>query len=148
MIRPAFLAPLLMAAGCDSTGSADGGRETGMKADSAVASADAPGIALALLQANAAGATAAASGILAVQGRCLVLEANGERTNLAFATAGTGWDESARQLRVGARSFPLGTKVEVGGASFDGDLGALRWLRQPAAECRGRLWIVSSIDRG
>lgn len=147
MIRPAFLVPLLMAAGCDSTGSADGGPETGAKAGAAATSADPQGVALALLPAGAAGATAAASGTLAVRGRCLVLDADGVRTDLAFATAGTSWDESGRKLRVGGRSFALGTRVEVGGASFEGDLGTLRWLREPPAECRGRLWIVSSIDR-
>lgn len=147
MIRPAFLVPLLMAAGCDSTGSADGTPETGATAGAAAAGAEPQGIALALLPANAAGATAAASGMLAVRGQCVVLEADGVRTNLAFATADTRWDESAGRLRVGSRSFEPGTRVEIGGASFEGDPRNLRWVREPAAECRGRLWIVSSIDQ-
>jgi hypothetical protein len=101
---------------------------------------------LALLPPNAAGATAAASGMLAVRGRCIVLEAGGTSINLAFATAATGWDDQAAQLRVGNRSFAPGTKIAVGGALFTGDPASLRWLREPAAECRDRLWIVASID--
>jgi hypothetical protein len=86
--------------------------------------------------------------VLAVRGACLVLESGGIRTNLAFATAQTEWDVQAGSLRVGDRTFRPGTRMEVGGALFQGDLSSLRWVRAPAAECSERLWIVSSIGAG
>jgi hypothetical protein len=136
----------MLSAGCDSTGSADGGPDAGPQHAMAVAKPGGSQVRLALLPPNAAGATAAASGMLAVRGRCIVLEAGGTSINLAFATAATGWDDQAGQLRVGNRSFAPGTTVAVGGALFTGDPARLRWLREPAAECRDRRWIVASID--
>jgi hypothetical protein len=104
-----------------------------------------PAVSLALLQPNQGGATAASAGILAVRGRCLVLEAGGARTNLAFATPQTVWDAAAGTLHVGSRAFRLGEKIEVGGALFTGDPAILPWVRRPQAECLEHLWIVSSI---
>lgn len=146
MIRPVLILPLLLSAGCDSTGSADGSPEAAAKPGVVAPQAAGTRVTLALLPPNAAGATAAASGRLAIRGRCLVLEAAGAVTNLAFATAATKWDESAGELRVGDRSFAPGSRVALGGGAFAGDSSALRWLRAPASECREGLWIVASID--
>lgn len=136
-----LIVSLMMIAACDTTMSAGDDAAPAGSAGGASGSA----VALALLPPNEGGATAAASGTLALEGRCLVLAANGERTNLAFATADTRWDASARALRVGDRSFALGSRVELGGGEFTGAADALPWVRRPAAECGGRFWIVSSI---
>lgn len=144
MKRTALIVPLLMAGACDTTMSA--GADTAPAGGGGVAPT--AGVALALLPPNQGGATAAASGTLALRGRCLVLESGSEVTQLAFATAEARWDDSSRALRVGTRSFPLGTRVEFGGGEFAGYADALPWLRTPVPECRGRFWIVSSISRG
>jgi hypothetical protein len=145
VIRPALIAPLFLVVACDSI---EPGNDSPDPGASVPAGAAAPGdgsVAVALLRPNAAGATAAVSGVLALRGRCLVLEAGGTIINLAFATAETSWDEAGRALRVGGRSFPLGTRMEIGGALFAGNMAALPWVREPAAECHENLWIVSSI---
>jgi hypothetical protein len=144
MKRAALIVPLLMTAACDTTMSS--GEDPAPAGGGAAASP--VGVALALLPATQGGATAAATGTLALRGRCLVLESGSEVTHLAFATAETRWDASSRALRVGTRSFALGTRVELGGGESGGNAEALPWVSPPAPECRGRLWIVSSIGRG
>jgi hypothetical protein len=142
MRRVGSILPLLMVAACDTAGSnVEHASAPGAGAASTAA------VALALLQPSQGGATAASAGVLAVRGRCLVLEAAGIRTNLAFATPETAWDSDARTLRVGSETFRPGDPIEVGGALFTGDSTGLPWLSAPAAECRERLWIVSSIGR-
>jgi hypothetical protein len=136
------MVPLMMIAACDTT--MPSGEDAASPAGGGVDSVSVA-VALALLPPNQAGATAANSGVLAVRGRCLVLEAGGVRTNLAFATPQTEWDAAAGALRIGNLTLRPGTRVEVGGADFDGDLASLPWLRAPAPECRDRMWIVSSI---
>lgn len=146
MKKVGFLAPLMMVAACDTTMAPGEEPATPGGGGSAAASTD-RGVALALLPSNQGGMTAAASGILALRGRCLVLDGGGgEFVQLAFATADTSWDASAGALRVGARTFALGTRVEIGGGDFAGNGAALPWLRRPAAECGDRFWIVSSIS--
>lgn len=142
MKRAGLIVPLMIvAASCDTPVSGGGGSASPPTGAESVPA----GVALALLTPNAGGATAAASGRLAVRGRCLVLEAGGERINLAFATAQTRWDSAAGALRIGERTFRPGERIEVGGAMFEGDPAVLPWLRAPEAGCGERLWIVSSI---
>lgn len=133
---------MMMIAACDTPASS--GDDAAVSAAGGSASANS-GVALALLQPNQGGATAASAGVLAVRGRCVVLEAGGTLTNLAFATPQTVWDAAAGALRVGSRTFRPGEKVEVGGALFTGDPANLPWVRAPEADCLERLWIVSSI---
>jgi hypothetical protein len=83
--------------------------------------------------------------VLALRGSCLVLEAGGDAVHLAFATPDTDWDASARALRVGGRSYKLGTRLEAGGGEFTGNSDSLPWIRRPHSDCGPRLWIVSSI---
>lgn len=137
------LSALLIVAACDSV---PAGNQAPEPANAPASTAPAGGVALALLRPSAEGMTAAASGTLGLRGRCLVLEGGGETTQLAFATADTRWDASARALRVGSRSFALGSRVEIGGGEFAGNADTLAWVRRPSAECGGRFWIVSSIN--
>lgn len=143
-MRPLLLASLLLAAACQPAG--PGVAEAGARGEAAEGVA--AGAVLALLPPDAAGATAAASGVLALDGRCLVLDNRGSRTRLAFATPATTWDGAAGALRVGGRSFRLGTRVAVGGALFTGAADRLAWVAPPVAECAGPFWIVSSIEPG
>lgn len=129
-----------MAAACDTPATSGDDGVAGGAGGPPVA-----GVSLALLQPNQGGATAASTGILALRGSCLVIEANGIRTNLAFATHRTEWDASTGALRVGDRTYRLGERIEVGGALFTGDPSILPWVRRPRTECLERLWIVSSI---
>jgi hypothetical protein len=139
-----FVVPLMMVAACDTTMS--NGEDASPARGGAAAAPGTGAVALALLPSSAEGMTAAASGRLALRGRCLVLEGGGETVQLAFATADTSWDASAAALRVGTRTFALGTRLEIGGGEFTGNAAALPWLRRPAAECgTDRFWIVSSI---
>ena len=144
MLRSLLVAPLLMIAACDSTTPESGGPEPAANGAGGAARA-AEDVALALLPSDRGGMTAAASGTLALRGRCLVLEGGREPIALAFATAETRWDSSARVRRVGGRSFALGSRVDVGGGEVGANADALPWIRRPAAECGGRFWIVSSI---
>jgi hypothetical protein len=146
MIRPALIAPLLMVAACDWTAhGADAPGDGGSRPAAALTEGR---VALALLPHNQGGATAAAGGTLGLRGQCLVLEASGDFKYLAFATADTAWDEKARALRVGGRSYPLGARLDPGGGEFSGSVDALPWVQRPPAECGPRLWIVSSIEPG
>ena len=144
MIRPLLVAPFLIVAACDSTSPESGGPEPAADGAGGAARA-AEDVALALLPHDRGGMTAAASGTLALRGRCLVLEGGSEPVPLAFATAETSWDSSARVLRVGGRGFALGSRVFVGGGEVRANADALPWIRRPAAECGGWFWIVSSI---
>lgn len=135
-----FIVPLMMVAACDTSNSSG--------EDSALGGAAGPAtgaVSLALLQPNEGGATAASAGVLAVSGPCLVLEAGGMRTNLAFATPQTRWDAAAGTLHVGGQTYRQGDRIEVGGALFTGNSATLPWIYRPQVECLERLWIVSSI---
>lgn len=134
-----------MIVACDSTPAGNDGPEPGAHPSAGGAASGGEGVALALLPSSAEGMTAAAAGVLALRGRCLVIEAGDAFTHLAFATPETRWDSSARSLRVGDRSFRLGSHVRVGGGEFGGNADALAWVRRPAPECGARFWIVSSI---
>ena len=146
MLRPLLAAPLLIVAACDSTTPESGGPEPAANGAGGAAARAAGGeVALALLPSDRGGMTAAASGTLALRGRCLVLEGGQEPIPLAFATADTRWEASARLLRVGGRSFALGSRVDLGGGEVRANADTLPWIRRPAAECGGRFWIVSSV---
>jgi hypothetical protein len=146
MRNAGFIVPLMMVAACDTTMAP--GEDPASPGGGAAAASAAGAVALALLPSNQGGMTAAASGTLGLRGRCLVLETGGEPMQLAFATADTRWDAAARSLRVGTRSFALGSRVELGGGEFAGNADSLAWVRRPAGECGGRFWIVSSISGG
>ena len=101
---------------------------------------------LARLRDSREGDAAALHGTLGVSGRCIFVQAGGERVLIASTVPGARWDTGEGALIVDGERLRPGTQLFLGGSFAPTANLAGQWVVAPAKECvTSRAWIASGI---